>query len=56
MTKNGNKFIIVAIDYFTHWPFVHTVPHTTQAVIQFLIEDIISIHDCPQILISNYDK
>ena len=53
-TEKGNRYIIVAIDYFTKWPEAKAVPVNTAAETeQFLYEDIICQHRCLQIILSD---
>ena len=46
-TKNGNKYIITAMDYLTKWPEAKAVPEATakQTAI-FIYEEIICWHGC----------
>lgn len=48
-TKNGNMWIIVAIDYATNWPVAKALPEATAtAVAKFLYEDIMAPYGCPK--------
>jgi hypothetical protein len=41
VTLNGNKWIIIAIDYTTSWPVIKAVPNATnEAIEEFLHEEI----------------
>ena len=54
ITSKGNKYIIVAIDYFTKWPEAKAVPEATaDQVALFLYEDIICRHGCPVKILSD---
>jgi transposase InsO family protein len=54
MTKKKNRYIIVAMDYFTKWPEARaTKRDTAEEVIKFLYEDIICRHGCPRKIISD---
>ncbi|CAB4438752.1 unnamed protein product [Rhizophagus irregularis] len=52
ITSQGNKYIIVAIDYMTKWPEAKAVPvATAEETSQFIYEDIICRHGCPEKII-----
>jgi hypothetical protein len=54
ITKQGNKYIIVATDYFTKWPEAEAVSEATgQRVADFIYQVIICRHGCPNILLSD---
>ncbi|OMJ14778.1 Retrovirus-related Pol polyprotein from transposon [Smittium culicis] len=49
-----NKYVILAVDYFTKWPIAVAVPEVNAAIIiAFLCEQIISNFGVPQVLISD---
>ncbi|CAB4418776.1 unnamed protein product [Rhizophagus irregularis] len=54
ITSQGNKYIIVAMDYMTKWPEAKAVPvATAEETSQFIYEDIICRHGCPAKLLSD---
>ncbi|CAB4439642.1 unnamed protein product [Rhizophagus irregularis] len=53
-TKRRNRYILVAMDYFTKWPEAKaTKRDTAEEVVKFLYEEIICRHGCPQKIISD---
>lgn len=53
-TKNRNRYIVVAVDYFTKWPEARAIKRATaEEVTKFLWEDIICRHGCPKKIISD---
>ncbi|GBB92557.1 hypothetical protein RclHR1_20220003 [Rhizophagus clarus] len=54
VTKRGNKYIIVAMDYFTKYPEAKAVKKdNAKTVADFIYEDIICRHELPQKIISD---
>ena len=54
ITKEGNRYIIVAIDYLTKWPEARAVSDIkAKTVAKFIYEDIICRHGAPIILLSD---
>lgn len=42
MTRNNNKWIIVAVDYTTNWPIIKALPRATgDAIVNFIYEEIV---------------
>ena len=53
-TQREKKYIIVAMDYLTKWPEARAVSEATaEAASQFVYEQIICQHGCPQIILSD---
>ena len=51
---NGNKYILVMIEYLTHWCEGVTLPDaTTNSMAQALLHKVIFPHGCPQKLLSD---
>src|ERR1043165_7614273 len=54
VTDEGNKYIVVAVDYFTKWPETRALPDTTaKEISNFIYEDIICRHRCPEKILSD---
>ncbi len=57
LSKFGNRYIIVAVDYFTKWVVVKAVPHqTTEELVDFFVKRIVLQHGAPFFLISDRGK
>ncbi|KAG0732158.1 hypothetical protein G6F62_014031 [Rhizopus arrhizus] len=53
-SKKGNKYIIVAMEYFTRWPIARAVKSTdSKTTIDFLYEEIFCNFGPPQYLLSD---
>jgi hypothetical protein len=53
-TTESNQYIVTAMDYLTKWPEARAIPDATaKSVANFLYEDIICRHGCPQELVSD---
>src|SRR5215469_11939735 len=53
-TLRENKYIVVAIDYFTKWPEARALKEANaKKVSTFIYEDIICRHECPQRILSD---
>ena len=53
-TSQGNKYIVVAIDYFTKYLKIRALINANaKSVANFIYEDIICRHGCPKKIISD---
>ena len=53
-STNGNRYIIVAMDYLTKWPEARaTKEATADETVKFIYEDIICRHGCPGKILSD---
>src|SRR6266511_4085966 len=53
-TSRGNKYIVVAIDYFTKYPEARALSNANaKSVANFIYKDIICRHECPRRIISD---
>ena len=54
ITLKGNRYIVVAMDYFSKWPEARAIPNCkAETVAKFIYEDIITRHGVPQELLSD---
>lgn len=54
LTANGNKWILVAVDYTTNWPIVRALPEATASnIVKFIYEEIVLKFGCPAELITD---
>jgi hypothetical protein len=54
ITTKGNKYIVVATDYFTKWPEAKAISHDTgQHVADFIYQTIICRHGCPKYILTD---
>ena len=54
VTETGNRYIVVAVDYFTRWPEAKLLKEANaRAVAQFIYEEIICRHGAPRVIQSD---
>ena len=54
ITSNGNRYIIVAMDYFSKWPEAKVLSNIrAKTVAEFIYNDIICRHGVPQEILSD---
>ena len=54
--EGGNKYILVAADYLTKWPEAWAIPDQEAKTIALKLEELISRHGVPQILLTDQGK
>jgi len=53
-TEKGNRYILVAMDYFTKWPEAKPLPRATaELTSDFIYNEIICRHGCPKYILSD---
>jgi len=56
-TKDGNRWIITAIDYATGWPLAKAIPKATEeAIADFIFDEIYMHYGAPQELFTDGGK
>src|SRR6266498_1533857 len=56
ITKKGNRYIVIVMDYFTKWPIAKAIKEViTKTVSKFIYKKIICEHGCLQVLQSNWE-
>src|SRR6266540_6855000 len=51
ITRQGNRYIVTAMDYFTKWPIAKVLKEAmAKAVSKFIYQKIICEHGCPEVL------
>lgn len=56
ITANGNRFILVAVEYLTGWPEAWALPATSAETVMECIIDLISRHGVPERLLTDNAK
>ena len=57
LTKNGNKYIIVIVDHYSHWPEAWPVPdERAETIIQTIYNGFVTRHGAPNILLTDQGK
>lgn len=56
-TKNGNRWILVAVDYATNWPIIRALKNATgDEIVRFIYEEIVLKFDNPVEIFSDRGK
>ncbi len=56
ITKKGNRYIVIAMDYFIKWLIAKVIKEATAKTIsKFIYEKIICEHGCPQVLQNDWE-
>jgi hypothetical protein len=56
-SMTNNKYVIIAVDYFTKWVIVKAIPRaTTEEVVDFFVKRVVLQHGAPSFLISDRGK
>src|SRR6266498_3499457 len=54
ITRRGNRYIVMAMDYFTKWPIAKALKEVTaKAISKFIYQKIICEHRCLEVLQSD---
>ena len=54
LTTKGNRYLVVAMDYFTKWPEARAIPNAkAETVAAFIFEEIICRHGVPKEILSD---
>lgn len=56
ITDRGNKYIVVAADYFSKWPECWAIPDQEAKTIAHCLEELIGRHGVPQALLADQGK
>jgi hypothetical protein len=53
-TSNGNRWIIMAVDYNTNWPIARALPNATaDQIVKFIYEEIVMRFSCPAEIVTD---
>ena len=57
LSKSRNRYVIIAVDYFTKWVIAKAIPNsTTKEVVDFFVKRVVLQHGAPSFLISDRGK
>ncbi|KAG0772324.1 hypothetical protein G6F62_013007 [Rhizopus arrhizus] len=53
-TKNGNRWLLMAVDYTTNWPIARALKDATgEEIVKFIYEEIVLRFGCPDEIITD---
>ncbi|KAG0775309.1 hypothetical protein G6F21_013953 [Rhizopus arrhizus] len=53
-TKNGNRWLLMAVDYTTNWPIARALNNATgEEIVKFIYEEIVMRFGCPEEILTD---